>query len=43
VPIPGTRRIRWIEQNAAAVTLELDADDYAILDPMLDHVVGARY
>jgi aryl-alcohol dehydrogenase-like predicted oxidoreductase len=43
VPIPGTKRIRWLEQNVAAVEITLDADDLAILDPLGDHVVGARY
>jgi aryl-alcohol dehydrogenase-like predicted oxidoreductase len=43
VPIPGTKRIRWLEQNVAAVDISLDADDLAILDPLGDRVVGARY
>jgi len=42
-PIPGTKRIRWLEQNLAAVEISLDADDLAVLDPLGENVVGARY
>jgi aryl-alcohol dehydrogenase-like predicted oxidoreductase len=42
-PIPGTKRIRWLEQNVAAVEIGLDADELAVLDPLGDTVVGARY
>ncbi|HEU5006703.1 MAG TPA: aldo/keto reductase [Jatrophihabitantaceae bacterium] len=43
VPIPGTKRIKWLEQNVAALDVVLDADDLAELDPLGDRVVGARY
>jgi aryl-alcohol dehydrogenase-like predicted oxidoreductase len=43
VPIPGTKRVRWLEQNVAALDVQLSADDLAILDPLGDRVVGARY
>ena len=43
VPIPGTKRISYLEQNVAALDLELTADDLAELDPLGDQVVGARY
>jgi aryl-alcohol dehydrogenase-like predicted oxidoreductase len=43
VPIPGTKRIKWLEQNVAAVDLELTADDLAELDSLGDQVVGTRY
>jgi aryl-alcohol dehydrogenase-like predicted oxidoreductase len=43
VPIPGTKRPHWIEENAKAVDVSLDADDLAILDPLADQVVGPRY
>jgi aryl-alcohol dehydrogenase-like predicted oxidoreductase len=43
VPIPGTKRVKWIEQNAAALDLELTADDLAALEPLATQVVGARY
>ena len=41
--IPGTKRVKWLEQNIAAMDLELTADELAVLDPLSDHVVGARY
>jgi aryl-alcohol dehydrogenase-like predicted oxidoreductase len=43
VPIPGTKRVRWVEENAAALDLELTADDLAALEPLASQVVGARY
>ncbi len=43
VPIPGTKRVRWLEQNVAALALVLDAEALAELDPLGDQVVGARY
>ncbi|MEO6886526.1 MAG: aldo/keto reductase [Jatrophihabitantaceae bacterium] len=43
VAIPGTKRIKWLEQNVAAMGVLLDADDLAVLDPLGDAVVGARY
>jgi aryl-alcohol dehydrogenase-like predicted oxidoreductase len=42
-PIPGTKRIKWLEQNVAALDVVLDADDLAALDPLAAQVVGARY
>jgi aryl-alcohol dehydrogenase-like predicted oxidoreductase len=42
-PIPGTKRVKWLEQNVAAVDITLTADELAILDPLGDQVVGARY
>lgn len=32
VPIPGTRRSRHVEENAAAADIDLNADDLALLD-----------
>ena len=43
VPIPGTKRVKWLEQNVAALDVTLTADELAILDPLGDQVVGARY
>lgn len=43
VPIPGTKRVTWLEQNVAALEVGLDADDLAVLDALADRVVGARY
>ena len=42
VPIPGTKRVKWLEQNAAA-ELALTDDELAVLDPLGEKVVGARY
>jgi len=43
VPIPGTKRVKWLEQNVAALDLTLTADELAILDPLADQVAGTRY
>jgi aryl-alcohol dehydrogenase-like predicted oxidoreductase len=43
VPIPGTKRVKWIEENAAALDITLSDEDRAELDPLSDRVVGARY
>ncbi|MFF9478188.1 aldo/keto reductase [Streptomyces sp. NPDC014733] len=45
VPIPGTRRERYLEENLAAVTIELSADDLAAIDAAApaDRVAGTRY
>ncbi len=43
VPIPGTKRVKWLEQNVGALDVELTAEDLAELDPLADRVVGARY
>jgi aryl-alcohol dehydrogenase-like predicted oxidoreductase len=43
VPIPGTKRVKWLEQNVAALDVTLTADDLAVLDPLGDQVVGGRY
>jgi aryl-alcohol dehydrogenase-like predicted oxidoreductase len=43
VPIPGTKQVRWLEQNVGALEVSLDAGDLAELDPLADQVVGARY
>jgi aryl-alcohol dehydrogenase-like predicted oxidoreductase len=43
VPIPGTRRAERLDQNVAAVGLELDADAQAQLQPLSDLVAGGRY
>jgi aryl-alcohol dehydrogenase-like predicted oxidoreductase len=42
VPIPGTKRRKWLEQNAAAANLELTADDLADL-AALPPSVAPRY
>jgi aryl-alcohol dehydrogenase-like predicted oxidoreductase len=45
VPIPGTRRITYLEQNVAAAGVALTTEEITELDRWFapDHVVGARY
>jgi aryl-alcohol dehydrogenase-like predicted oxidoreductase len=43
VPIPGTKRVKWLEQNVAALDITLTADELAALDPLAGQVAGARY
>ena len=43
VPIPGTKRVKWLEQNVGALDVTLDDDARAELDALADAVVGARY
>ena len=43
VPIPGTKRVSWLEQNVAALDVTLTGEDLAELDPLGEKVVGARY
>jgi aryl-alcohol dehydrogenase-like predicted oxidoreductase len=40
VPIPGTKRVAYLEENVAAADLTLSEDDIARLDGL--HAVGAR-
>ena len=42
VPIPGTKRIAYLEENAAAAELQLTADDLAELETA-PNPVGTRY
>ncbi len=42
VPIPGTKQRRWLEDNAAAVNILLDAGDLTVLGS-LGQTAGARY
>jgi aryl-alcohol dehydrogenase-like predicted oxidoreductase len=45
VPIPGTKRRSYLEENAGAAAVELSADDLARLDAIAppDVAVGGRY
>jgi aryl-alcohol dehydrogenase-like predicted oxidoreductase len=45
VPIPGTKRRRWLEQNARAVDLSLSLEDIARLESAfpLGAAAGTRY
>ena len=43
VPIPGTKRRAYLEQNAGAVDVELTEDDLARIDAELPEPTGERY
>jgi aryl-alcohol dehydrogenase-like predicted oxidoreductase len=43
VPIPGTKRVKWLEQNVAALEVTLTSDELAALDTLAGQVAGARY
>jgi len=45
VPIPGTKRLRYLEANIEAVQIELDKDDLQLLDERVPKgmAVGERY
>jgi len=45
VPIPGTKRVKTLEENAAAVDVSLSADDLARIEAVFpaDAVAGTRY
>ncbi|HUB03735.1 MAG TPA: aldo/keto reductase [Solirubrobacteraceae bacterium] len=43
VPIPGTKRREYLEQNAGAVDVELTGEDLARIDAELPDVAGERY
>ncbi|MDE1668843.1 aldo/keto reductase [Nocardia gipuzkoensis] len=45
VPIPGTRRQRYLEENLAASTLELSPDDLAAIEAAAppEQIAGTRY
>jgi aryl-alcohol dehydrogenase-like predicted oxidoreductase len=43
VPIPGTKRRTYLEQNAAAADVELTDEDLARIDAEVPEAAGARY
>jgi aryl-alcohol dehydrogenase-like predicted oxidoreductase len=43
VPIPGTKRRKYLEENAAAADVELSDEDLARIDAELPEVAGERY
>lgn len=45
VPIPGTRRQRYLEEDLAALAVELSAEDLAAIEAAAppEHVAGTRY
>ncbi|MHB1876607.1 MAG: aldo/keto reductase [Streptosporangiaceae bacterium] len=42
-PIPGTKRVKWLEENVGATEITLTDTECALLDPLGEKVVGARY
>jgi aryl-alcohol dehydrogenase-like predicted oxidoreductase len=43
VPIPGTKRRSYLEENAAAVDVELTGEDLSRIDSEMPEVAGERY
>jgi aryl-alcohol dehydrogenase-like predicted oxidoreductase len=43
VPIPGTKRVRYLEENAAAADLELSAEELRAIEDAAPAVAGDRY
>ena len=45
VPIPGTRRVRFLEENAASATISLSSEDLSELETLVPRaaVAGERY
>jgi aryl-alcohol dehydrogenase-like predicted oxidoreductase len=43
VPIPGTKRRTYLEQNAASIDVELTDEELARIDAELPQAAGARY
>lgn len=43
VPIPGTRRPSRVEENTAAASVRLDAEELKLLEPVAGQVSGDRY
>jgi aryl-alcohol dehydrogenase-like predicted oxidoreductase len=43
VPIPGTKRRKYLEENAAAADIELSDEDLSRIDDELPEVSGERY
>ncbi len=42
-PIPGTKRLKYLEENAASVAVPLTPDDLARLDALATRTSGPRY
>ncbi len=42
-PIPGTKRVRYVEDNIGAVNVHLEPDDMRELDALKSAVAGERY
>jgi aryl-alcohol dehydrogenase-like predicted oxidoreductase len=43
VPIPGTKRVRYLEENAGAVDIQLTPEDLAELEGLASQTAGERY
>ncbi len=43
VPIPGTKRRKYLEENVGAADVRLTAAEMAELDHLLKNVAGPRY
>jgi aryl-alcohol dehydrogenase-like predicted oxidoreductase len=43
VPIPGTKRRKYLEDNAGAAAIALSADELARIEAELPEVAGERY
>ncbi len=43
VPIPGTKRVKYLEDNAGAVDVKLSADDLQRIAEAMPDAVGDRY
>jgi aryl-alcohol dehydrogenase-like predicted oxidoreductase len=43
VPIPGTKHLRYLEENLAAAAIQLDAEDLGWLDAHVGEAAGSRY
>ncbi len=41
--IPGTKRVKWLEQNVAAMDVTLTPEELTALEPLASQVAGARY
>ena len=42
IPIPGTKRIKYLEENVAALKVQLSKEEVGVIRQMLDGVVGDR-
>ncbi|MBA3857232.1 MAG: aldo/keto reductase [Cyanobacteria bacterium PR.3.49] len=43
VPIPGTKRVKYLEENSAAFSLKLDKEDLESLEELAQRASGERY
>jgi aryl-alcohol dehydrogenase-like predicted oxidoreductase len=43
VPIPGTKRVRYVEENVGALELKLTPEQLARLDSLASKTAGERY